>query len=93
MVHDQVYVPLRKEFKTKTGSFWEDHPQYCMSLFQPVLLPALHRITIINAGTLYPGHASFQSIRITEFSAAVSQYIQTQRRTRRCPYAFPDDPK
>ena len=71
MVHDQVYVPLRKEFKT--GSFGEDHPQYRMRLFQPALLPALHRIAIINAGTLYSGHAGFQSIRITEFGAAVSQ--------------------
>ena len=73
MVHDQVYVPLRKEFKT--GSFWEDHPQHRMRLFQPALLPALHRITIINAGTLYSGHASFQSIRVTEFGAAVRQNI------------------
>src|SRR5699024_11401632 len=77
MVHDQVYVPLRKEFKT--GSFWEDHPQHRMRLFQPALLPALHRITIINAGTLYSGHAGFQSIRITEFRAAVSQNVFKHR--------------
>ena len=77
MVHDQVYVPLRKEFKT--GPFWEDHPQHRMRLFQPAFLPALHRITIINTGTLYSGHAGFQSIRITEFGAAVSQDVFKHR--------------
>ena len=77
MVHDQVYVLLRKEFKT--GSFWEDHPQHRMRLFQPAFLPALHRITIINAGTLYSGHAGSQSIRITEFGAVVSQNVFKHR--------------
>lgn len=77
MIHDQVYVPLRKDFET--GSFWEEHPQHRMRLFQPAFLPALHRITIINAGTLYSGHSDFQRIQITEFGAAVSQDVFKHR--------------
>ena len=50
-----------------------------MCLFQPALLSALHRITIINAGTLYSGHAGFQSIRINEFGATVSQNVFKHR--------------
>lgn len=53
MVHDQVDVPLRKELKT--GSFWQNHPEHRVDLFQSAFLTALHRVTIINAGTLDSG--------------------------------------
>lgn len=46
-----------------------------MCLFQPALLPTLHRVTIINAGTLYSVHAGSQGIRITKFRASVSQDV------------------
>ena len=73
MVHDQVYVPLCKELKT--GSLRQNHPEHRVCLFQPALLPALHWVTVINTGTLYPVHAGFQSIRITEFRASICQDI------------------
>ena len=77
MIYDQIYVSLRKEFKA--CSFWEDHPQYCMRLFQSAFLSALHRITIINAGTLYFDHIGSRSILITEFGAAVTQNVFKHR--------------
>ena len=73
MAYDQVYVPLCKELKT--GSFWQNHPEHRMCLFQSALLPALHRVTVINAGTLYSVYAGFQSIRITKFRTPVRQDI------------------
>ena len=77
MIYDQIYVSLRKEFKA--GSFWEDHPQHCMRLFQPAFLAALFRITIINAGTLYFDHVGSWSILITEFGAEVTQNVFKHR--------------
>ena len=43
--------------------------------FDPALLPTLHRVTVINAGTLYSVYAGFQSIRITKFRTPVRQDI------------------
>lgn len=73
MVHNRVYIPLGK--KLNAGSFWENHPKHGVCLFQPAFLSALHGATIINAGTLYSTHTSFQCDRISEFRAPVCQDI------------------
>lgn len=73
MVHDQVDVPLCKELKT--GPFGQNHPEHGVGLFQTAFLTALHRVAIINAGTLYSGYTGFQSVRITEFRTTVRQDI------------------
>ena len=81
MVHDQIDIPLRKELKT--DPFWQNHPEYRVCLFQTAFLPALHRITIIDAGTLYSCYTGFQSIGITEFRATVCQDIFEYRSEQR----------
>ena len=73
MVHDQIDIPLCEEFKT--GAFRQNHPEQRVCLLQSAFLPALHRVTVINAGTLYSVYTGLQSIRVTEFSAPVRQNI------------------
>lgn len=73
MIYDHVHIPLGKELKT--GSFRKDHPEHGMSLFQTAFLAALHRVTIVNAGTLHTVHAGFQCGWAAEFGTSVSQDI------------------
>ena len=44
---------------SKLVPFGQNHPQHGMSLFQPALLPAAHRVAVIDAGTLDPGKRRF----------------------------------
>lgn len=76
MVHDLVHVPLGKEFKA--GTFWKNHAEHRVSLLDSPLLSALHRVTVIDTGTLDPIDAGLQSHRIAKFRASVRQDIFKQ---------------
>ena len=64
MVHDQIDIPLCENLKA--GAFRQNHPEHRVCLLQSALLPALHRVTVINAGTLYSVYTGLQSIRVTK---------------------------
>ena len=81
MVHDQIDIPLCE--KLKAGAFRQNHPEHRVCLLQSALLPALHRVTVINAGTLYSVYTGLQSIRVTKFRApSVRIYSNTEANSK-----------
>lgn len=73
VVHNQVHIPLREEFKT--GPFGKDHAQQGVRLLKASFLPALHRVAKINTGALYASYAGFKGIGITKFRTTVRQDV------------------
>ena len=77
MIDDQINVPLCK--KLEAGSFWQNHTEQGVCLFQTALLTTAHGITIINMRALDASDTYFQSIRIAELRASICQDIFENR--------------
>ena len=55
------------------GSFWQDHPEQCVCLFNTAFLPAAHGITVINTHASGPVYTGLQPVGIVKFTAPVGK--------------------
>lgn len=69
MIHTFTYVPLRQA--RKDGSFWKDHPEHGVHIFNAAFLIASHRGAVVNMGPSAPVRRALQAFGISELLPTV----------------------